>query len=105
LKKRNGLSIIIGDTMTTQSLNRSYTKVILKYNNFAKMAHKVKVRKWGNSLGILLPKELVEKRELKNGVEILVEVVNPTQFDKIFGSLKLKRSTKEIMKEIKEGWN
>tara|TARA_Y100000310_G_scaffold344854_1_gene460030 strand:- start:12798 stop:13007 length:210 start_codon:yes stop_codon:yes gene_type:complete len=68
------------------------------------MGTKVRVKQWGNSLGVILPKELVEKRDLKKGGEILIEIVNPTQFNKIFGSLKLKRSTEELMKIAREGW-
>tara|TARA_Y100000031_G_C8183023_1_gene367466 strand:+ start:156 stop:365 length:210 start_codon:yes stop_codon:yes gene_type:complete len=68
------------------------------------MATKVKVKQWGNSLGIILPKEVVDKRELKKGEEVLIEIVNPTQFNKIFGSIKFKKSTPELMKIAREGW-
>ncbi len=68
------------------------------------MALEVTIKKWGNSLGIIIPKEIVQKRDLKNGTKVLFEIVNPAQFDKIWGSIKFKRPTKEIMKDIKEGW-
>jgi len=69
----------------------------------------VKVRKWGNSFGVILPKSIVDKQDIKDGmeIEIIVETKNKTKVKDVFGILKgkLKRpekSTQEIMDEIDE---
>jgi len=69
----------------------------------------VKVRKWGNSFGVILPKSIVDKQDIKDGmeIEIIVEAKNKTKVKDVFGILKgkLKRpekSTQEIMNEIDE---
>lgn len=69
----------------------------------------VKVKKWGNSLGVILPAEIVRAKNLKEGteLEILINPKNKTKVKDIFGILKgkLKRDTEEIMKDVdKELW-
>ena len=69
-----------------------------------------RVKKWGNSLGIVLPKSLVENQKLKEGVEIEITIrpKNVTKVKDIFGILKgkTKKSTAEIMKEVdKDFWS
>lgn len=61
-----------------------------------------KARKWGNSIGFVIPKKVAEKEKLKDGdkIEILILPRENTAI-KMFGSLKgkLKRSTQEILDE------
>ena len=68
------------------------------------MATEVIVKKWGNSMGILLPKELVEKKNLKENEKILVEVVKEADLKNIFGSLKRKISGQEFKDLARKGW-
>ncbi|MCF7871885.1 AbrB/MazE/SpoVT family DNA-binding domain-containing protein [Candidatus Woesearchaeota archaeon] len=65
---------------------------------------KVKIRKWGSSLGVIIPKEIVEKKNLECGDEIDVELVKPCDLRKVFGTHKFKRSAQEIKDEMKKGW-
>ena len=66
------------------------------------------VRKWGTSLGVILPKELVEKEKLREGLEISIAVTpeNATTVAKLFELSeemrlpRLKLSTEKIMKEV-----
>jgi len=46
------------------------------------MAHKSKIRRVGNSLGILLPKELLEELRVGEGDELV--------FDKVSGTYRIK---------------
>jgi antitoxin component of MazEF toxin-antitoxin module len=67
------------------------------------------VKKWGNSYGIILPKELVQSQELKEGarIDIIVQPRKKTKVKDIFGILKgkLKKDTDQIMDEVdKELW-
>ncbi len=62
-------------------------------------------RKWGNSLGITLPKELVEKEHIKENEEIKIFIMKKNHtFQKTFGMLKGKfgkKSTQQIKDEIR----
>lgn len=65
------------------------------------------VRKWGRSLGVIIPKEAREKANLKEGkkVKIIIqENTNPIRAT--FGILKMKRPTEQILKEVdEESWD
>ena len=62
-----------------------------------------KTRKWGNSLGIIIPKEEVENLKLRENQTVIVEITkkeNPLK--ELFGFGKLKKPTEELLKEIRE---
>ena len=65
------------------------------------------VRRWGRSVGIVIPKETVKKANIKAGDEIRLFVIgknNPLQ--ETFGILKPKRPTEQVLKEVdRELWN
>ncbi len=70
----------------------------------------IKVKKWGNSFGIIIPKDIVEKQKIKEGIIIRVniQVKNKTKVKDIFGIMKgkLKRDTDEVFREIdKDFWD
>ena len=62
------------------------------------------IRQWGNSLGIILPKEIVKKEELKPREEAIIEITKKPDLRKIFGSLKSRKPTQAIKDEIRAGW-
>ncbi len=65
-----------------------------------------KIRKWGNSYGILLSREVLDNENLHENDEVLVNVKSKkADLSGLFGICKFKRPTKEIIKEIKEGYN
>ena len=65
--------------------------------------YNTKLKSWGNSLGIIVPKEKSEKEHLKIDQEVRV-IITPKKMLRvkdIFGKLKnWKRSTEEIMKDV-----
>ena len=61
--------------------------------------------KWGNSYGLLIKKEEVLNRNLKPGEIIEMEIRKKQDLTKLFGMCKFKRSVKEIMINIKEGYD
>jgi bifunctional DNA-binding transcriptional regulator/antitoxin component of YhaV-PrlF toxin-antitoxin module len=67
------------------------------------------VRKWGSSVGVVIPKEAAKKAGVRDGDKVCIIISkekNP--FDETFGSLKgkLKRPTEKILKEIdRDGWD
>jgi hypothetical protein len=63
------------------------------------------VRKWGNSLGITLPRELVEEQRIKEGdVLALPVVIKKANLSKIFGSLKTGESSQAFKDRARAGW-
>ena len=59
-------------------------------------------KQWGNSLGITIPKDVVDKEQLSPGkrVRVLVITDKRSELRKVFGSLKLKMPTQKAMEEI-----
>lgn len=67
---------------------------------------RLKIKKWGNSLGVILPSDIVKKKKLKEGstIEVLVSEGKNIDLEKIFGTFKFKKSAQQIKDEIREGW-
>lgn len=65
------------------------------------------VREWGGSLGVVIPKDTAQEDNLRAGDTVAVILLKKTNVLKeLFGTVKLKRSTEEILKEIdEEGWH
>jgi len=64
----------------------------------------VKVKKWGNSFGIILPANIVKQNKIREGTNIEVRLItkNKTKAKDIFGILKgkLTRDTDDLLKEV-----
>jgi len=69
------------------------------------MAIEVKTKKWGNSLGIIIPSKEAEGLKLKENQTIRVEIHLNTEnpLKELFGSYKSKIPTEQLLKEIREG--
>jgi len=67
----------------------------------------VKLRKWGRSFGVVIPKETVNGEKFKEGDDMKIIITRKTNvLRETFGTLKFKRSTDEILKEVdEEGWD
>ena len=97
-------------------MNKINKAILLWYNNIYKLGYiniinmievKSKVRQWGRSLGIVLPKEeiKIEGIEKDDVVTVLIsKKKNPLK--ETFGTLRIRKSTDEILKESdREAWN
>ena len=63
-----------------------------------------KTKKWGNSVGIRIPKKTAEELGIKEEQEIIIEIrkkENPLR--ELFGALKFDEPTEKILKEIRRG--
>ena len=63
-----------------------------------------KIRKWGNSLGITIPQEVVEEEHLHENQRIIVKI-NPTQnLASLRGLVKFSKSAQQLKEEMRAGW-
>ncbi len=67
------------------------------------MQAKSKLKKWGNSYGIVVPKEIVEKEGLREGELVEISVRKAAEIERLFGRYPFKdlQSQKDAMKK---GW-
>ncbi len=81
-----------------QNINTSYTLSLIM------TMFKAKVKQWGNSLGIVIPKEITQKEHLTADKEIFIEIKqNPLV--EAFGILKHKKINAQKAKdELRKAW-
>lgn len=68
------------------------------------MTTEVIVKKWGNSYGIRLPRELVKKEKLRENQHINIAIMKKANLSKLFGSLPRKMSGQAAKDMVREGW-
>lgn len=61
-----------------------------------------KLRKWGNSFGIIVPQKVIEDEQAKEGdnIIILLKKEEDNILKEMFGSFKFKKSTEQLLKEV-----
>ena len=65
---------------------------------------RAKVRRWGSSLGIVVPSEIARTLHLKAGDEIVVDI-DQTGIEEAFGSLKdWTVDPQKLKDELRRGW-
>ncbi|MBI5391846.1 AbrB/MazE/SpoVT family DNA-binding domain-containing protein [Candidatus Woesearchaeota archaeon] len=62
------------------------------------------VKKWGNSLGIIIPKEIVRENKIHQHEEIVIEIKGKqkTVLEELFGAIKFSKPTKILLKEARK---
>ena len=68
------------------------------------MAVEVVIKKWGNSMGVVLPKQLVEQKHLKTNEKVMIELVKETNLKDWFGKSKTKMTGQQFKDLVREGW-
>ena len=68
------------------------------------MAIQTSVKKWGNSMGIILPKRFVEEINLQDNDNVIVNIVKEADLRQVFGSLKRKMQGQKFKDLVREGW-
>ena len=60
----------------------------------------IKLRKWGHSLGIVVPQKIVKQYRFKDGEKVDIIIRRKTNILKeTFGTAKFKKSTEQMLKE------
>ncbi|MBS3065543.1 AbrB/MazE/SpoVT family DNA-binding domain-containing protein [Candidatus Pacearchaeota archaeon] len=69
------------------------------------MAVEVQLKKWGNSVGVVLPREIVEQKKLKESDKIVIEIVKIADLSRIYGLVKKRKMSGQEMKNLsRDGW-
>lgn len=63
-------------------------------------------RKWGSSLGVIIPKEIVEKEHIKENEKVKLEIKKPHTSHELWGLIPKgwTKSTQELKNEARKGW-
>ena len=61
-------------------------------------------RKWGDSIGFIIPKRIVEKENIKPNNKVKFEIIKVTDISDTFGTLKRKVSGQEFKNKARAGW-
>lgn len=66
-----------------------------------------KVRKWGRSFGVVIPKEKVREEKIKENETVRLLIGKKTNvLREVFGTFKFKKSTEEMLRESdRECWD
>jgi len=62
-------------------------------------------RKWGNSIGITLSKETVDKEKIRPKDTLVITIKKATPIRELSGTLKLEEPTQKIKDELRRGWD
>jgi len=69
------------------------------------MTLNVVVKKWGNSMGVIFPREFVKENKIRPNDSVMITLVKEANLSKVFGSLPRKMSGQEMKDEVRRGWN
>ena len=67
------------------------------------MAIRTVVRKWGNSLGVVIPSEEASREGLRENDEVEVVIRKALDIRELFGKYKF-RDLQKLKQELREGW-
>ncbi len=66
----------------------------------------VKAKRWGSSLGVVIPKEAVEEERIHEGDEVIIEIRKKKTIKELFGSAKdLKIDSQKMKDESRKEWS
>lgn len=64
-------------------------------------------KRWGSSIGIILPKALIEENKIRENDKIVVEIKKKALAGELFGKFpewKSKKTAQELKDEARVGW-
>jgi len=68
------------------------------------MAIRTVMRKWGNSLGVVIPREEASKEGLHENDEVEIVIRKAVDIRQLFGKYKF-RELQSLKDELREGWH
>lgn len=70
------------------------------------MEIKATAKRWGSSIGVIIPKEIIDARKIKENDKITIEIKTRPLAGALFGFGKgrFKKTAQEIKDDMREGW-
>ncbi len=68
------------------------------------MAIRTVMRKWGNSLGVVIPREEASREGLRENDEVEIVIRKAVDIRQLFGKYKF-RDLQSLKDELREGWH
>jgi len=65
---------------------------------------KAKIREWGNSLGVIIPKDIVIKEELRPNDQVTITISKGENLEDFFGKLKANVDAQKMKDESRKIW-
>ena len=70
------------------------------------MQTKAKLKRWGSSLGIVVPSDVVKAESLKEGEEVVLSIKKKNNLEDLFGSLKgWKINAQKMKNDARKDWD
>lgn len=81
---------------SAKDLNNSYTSELYEMIS-------CKTKQWGNSIGIIIPSEIIREMNIKPNEEIVVDIEKKKSVLKeLFGSIKFKKPPSQAVKDFRK---
>ena len=61
-------------------------------------------RKWGDSIAVIIPKNIVESEKIRPQTKIKIKFVREDDLSDLFGKLKTKKTPQQLKNEGRNGW-
>ena len=65
---------------------------------------KTPVRKWGDSVAVIIPKKLADAAKINAEDTVIITIKKEVDLFWLFGKLKIKKSAQQLKDESREGW-
>ena len=71
------------------------------------MEIKTVAKKWGSSIGVILPKSVVDSKKISENDELIIEIKNKPIAGEFFGRFKgrITESAQELKDDARRGWD
>ena len=69
------------------------------------MENETVVKRWGGSLAVVLPKDLVNQRHIEENDKVIIDIRKEADLRDIFGTLKTKTTGQEFKDLVRKGWD
>jgi len=81
-------------------------KYYIMYNFILRFTLRVRavVRRIGNSLGLIIPSDEIERHKIREGDIVELEVEKRVNLKEVFGSLKFSKTSQELKDEARRDW-
>ncbi|MBI4451721.1 AbrB/MazE/SpoVT family DNA-binding domain-containing protein [Candidatus Woesearchaeota archaeon] len=60
-------------------------------------------RRWGNSLGVIIPKEVVDEERLQENQHVILDLHRVTDVRRLRGLVKFKKTAQQLKDEMRAG--